>query len=653
MLYPILWLFASSFKGPSEVWADVMSLIPRQFTPQNYVNGWAGFGGITFATFYKNSLIYAGLGTVAAVLSSAVVAYGFARIRFAGRGFWFTCMLLTLMLPYQVVIIPQYVFFTKLNLVNTFYPLLLPRFFGMAFFIFMIMQFIRGIPKELDEAAEIDGCSQFGIFFRIILPLIRPALITATIFSFYWTWEDFLTPLVYLNEPKLYTISVALRSFADASGATDWGAIFAMSALSLVPVLACVHRVPAVPGPGHQHHRDEGLARGSDFAFQTFLGAACRTLPGRESLTPMRRAAEAAMPPPVRFGVIGVNHNHIYAQTDLLVRAGAELAGFFAEEGDLAAEYQRRYPQARRAGSRREILEDPRIHLIVSAAIPSERGPLGVEAMRHGKDYMSDKPAFTTLEQLAEARRAQAETGRIYSVCFSERFENAATVRAGELVKAGAIGKVVQTVGLGPHRLNRGSRPPWFFKRAQSGGILADIASHQMDQFLFMTGSTEAEVVAAQVANWNFPQWPEFEDFGDVVLRGNGGTGYARVDWFTPDGLSTWGDGRLVILGTDGYIELRKYVDIAGRPGASHLFLVDGKSARHVDAASGDLPYGRQLLADIVDRTETAMSQAHCFLACRLALEAQAKAVRLSGASAPAAPAPPERPSRTAGGRSR
>jgi multiple sugar transport system permease protein len=214
-----------------------MSLVPRHFSPENYVTGWRGFGGITFATFYKNSLIYAGVGTVAAVLSSALAAYGFARIRFAGRGFWFTCMLLTLMLPVQVTIIPQYIFFTKVNLVNTFYPLLLPRFFGMAFFIFMIMQFIRGIPRELDEAAEIDGCSHFGIFFRIILPLIRPALITATIFSFYWTWEDFLTPLVYLNEPKLYTISVALRSFADASGATDWGAIFAMSALSLVPVL--------------------------------------------------------------------------------------------------------------------------------------------------------------------------------------------------------------------------------------------------------------------------------------------------------------------------------------------------------------------------------------------------------------------------------
>jgi multiple sugar transport system permease protein len=236
MLYPILWLFASSFKGPSEIWGDVMSLVPRRFNLQNYVTGWAGFGGVTFATFYQNSLIYAGVGTVAAVLSSAVIAYGFARLRFAGRGFWFGCMLVTLMLPVQVIIIPQYVFFTKLNLVNTFYPLLLPRFFGMAFFIFMIMQFIRGIPKELDEAAEIDGCSQFGIFVRIILPLVRPALVTAAIFSFYWTWEDFLTPLVYLNEPKLYTVSVALRSFADSTGSTDWGAIFAMSALSLVPV---------------------------------------------------------------------------------------------------------------------------------------------------------------------------------------------------------------------------------------------------------------------------------------------------------------------------------------------------------------------------------------------------------------------------------
>jgi multiple sugar transport system permease protein len=236
MLYPILWLFASSFKGPAEIWTNVSSLFPQNPTLANYVSGWRGFGGITFATFYTNSFIYAGIGTLLAVVASALVAYGFARIQFVGRNIWFACMLMTLMLPVQVQIIPQYIMFSEIGWINTFYPLLLPRIGGQAFFIFMIMQFIRGIPRDLDEAAEIDGCGKAGIFFRIILPQITPALITAAIFSFYWTWEDFLTPLIYLNAPSLYTVSLALRSFADPSGATNWGAIFAMSSLSLVPV---------------------------------------------------------------------------------------------------------------------------------------------------------------------------------------------------------------------------------------------------------------------------------------------------------------------------------------------------------------------------------------------------------------------------------
>ncbi len=236
MIYPLLWLFASSFKGPSDIWTHITSLIPTQFTLINYSNGWAGFGGVSFQTFFQNSFIYAVFGTIFVVFSSAVVAYGFARIRFVGRGLLFACMLMTLMLPVQITIIPQYIIWSKIGLLNTFVPLLLPRLFGQAFFIFLMMQFIRGIPKELDEAARIDGCGHGGIFFRIILPLIVPALITSAIFSFYWTWEDFLTPLVYLNAPKLYTVSLALRSFADPSGQTDWGAIFAMSALSLVPV---------------------------------------------------------------------------------------------------------------------------------------------------------------------------------------------------------------------------------------------------------------------------------------------------------------------------------------------------------------------------------------------------------------------------------
>ena len=338
--------------------------------------------------------------------------------------------------------------------------------------------------------------------------------------------------------------------------------------------------------------------------------------------------------PAVRFSVIGLNHDHIYGQVNLLLRAGAELVDFFGVEPDLTAAFARAYPQARQARSQAEVLEDPTIQLIVSAAIPSDRAPLGVVAMRHGKDFMSDKPGFTSLDQLAEARQVQAATGRIYSICFSERFENAATVRAGELVAAGAIGRVLQTVGLGPHRANLARRPAWFFERERYGGIITDIASHQIDQFLFFTGSTAAEVVAAQVANYQHPEHPELEDFGDLLLRGRRGdgaeaTGYIRVDWFTPDGLPTWGDTRLTILGADGYIEVRKNCDIAGRPGANHLFLVDRSGAQYIDCSAVELPYGRQLVYDILNRAETAMPQAHCFLASELALRAEATATCL------------------------
>jgi multiple sugar transport system permease protein len=236
MLYPLLWVVASSFKPADQIFTNVMSLLPRTVTFENYGQGWAGFGGISFATFFTNSLIYAGGGTILTVVGSALTAYGFARLKFAGQRVWFTLMIMTLMLPVQVQVIPEYILFAKLGWLNTFWPLLLPRIGGQAFFIFMIMQFIRGIPRELDDAAAIDGCSEIGIFVRIILPLISPALMTAAIFSFYFTWNDFLHPLIYLNDPRLYTISVALRTFADPSTVTNWGAIFAMSTLGLIPV---------------------------------------------------------------------------------------------------------------------------------------------------------------------------------------------------------------------------------------------------------------------------------------------------------------------------------------------------------------------------------------------------------------------------------
>ncbi|GAB3985828.1 Gfo/Idh/MocA family oxidoreductase [Spirosoma daeguense] len=328
----------------------------------------------------------------------------------------------------------------------------------------------------------------------------------------------------------------------------------------------------------------------------------------------------------IRFSVIGMNHGHIYGQVSAVIRGGGELVSFYAKEADLAADFAKRHPQAKQAKSEAEILEDKSVQLVLSSAIANERAPLGIRVMKSGKDFMSDKPGITTLDQLAEVRKVQKETKRIYSIMYSERLENKATVKAGELVKAGAIGNVIQTIGLGPHRINPKTRAPWFWEKKQFGGIICDIGSHQFDQFLFFTGSTKADIVAAQVGNVHYPQYPNFEDFGDVMLRGDGGVGYIRVDWFTPDGLKSWGDGRLTILGTEGFIEIRKNIDPAGREGGSHLFITDQKETRYVDSSKVELPYGEQLVNDVLNRTETAMSQEHCLLAAELSIKAQKQA---------------------------
>ncbi|MBA3325891.1 MAG: Gfo/Idh/MocA family oxidoreductase [Rhodobacteraceae bacterium] len=328
----------------------------------------------------------------------------------------------------------------------------------------------------------------------------------------------------------------------------------------------------------------------------------------------------------LQFAAIGINHDHIYGQVNCLLRAGAELAAFHAAEDDLAAEFARAFPQARRVAEPAAILEDEAIGLIVSSAIPARRAGVALAAMRHGKDVMLDKPGVTDFDQLAEVRRVQAETGRIVSILYSEHFENPATVRAGELVAAGAIGEVVHTIGLGPHRLRRDTRPEWFFRRADYGGVLTDIGSHQCEQFLFFTGAEAAQVLSARVANRANPDRPGLQDVGDMHLACATATGMIRVDWFTPDGMPVWGDGRLFVTGTEGMIEVRKHVDIAGRAGANHLFLADRSGLRHIACDDGDLPYGPALIADIRDRTETAMPQARCFLAMELALTAQAMA---------------------------
>jgi predicted dehydrogenase len=335
--------------------------------------------------------------------------------------------------------------------------------------------------------------------------------------------------------------------------------------------------------------------------------------------------------PPLKFAAIGLDHRHIYDQVGRLREIGAECKGYHARDEAVPLEgFVKRFPELQRVADRRTLLEDPEVQLIVCAGIPGERAGIAIEAMRHGKDVMVDKPGVISADQLAAVQAVQRETGRIWSIDFSERFEVRAVTRATELVASGALGRVVQTAGFGPHRLNRATRPPWFFERAQTGGILIDIASHQIDQFLFFTGSDDAEIVASAVANYANPADPELEDFGEVLLRSDHANGYIRVDWYTPDGLANWGDGRLLILGTEGYIELRKYVDIGGRDGTDHLFLVTNQETRHIDCSDAPLPYFGRLRDDVFARTETAMAQAHCFKVCELALAAQAKAVRLA-----------------------
>lgn len=327
---------------------------------------------------------------------------------------------------------------------------------------------------------------------------------------------------------------------------------------------------------------------------------------------------------------IGLDHRHIYGQLGFMLEVGSRCKGWWTEgEPGTLPGFLKRFPDIPRVAERAALLEDPEVELVLIAAVPSERAALAIEAMERGKDVMVDKPGCTTLEQLEALRACVARTGRIWSVDFSERFEVRAMTRAAELVAEGTIGRVVQTVGLGPHRLNRPLRPDWFFKRLRYGGILCDIATHQIDQFLVFTGSNEVEIAAARVGNFANPDDPELEDFGEILLSGDGGQGYARVDWYTADALPTWGDGRLTILGSEGTIELRKYVDIAGRPGGDHLFLVNGERCEYLDCGDAPLPYFARLAADVRERGETAMPQAHAFRVTELAIMAQRQATRL------------------------
>jgi predicted dehydrogenase len=342
----------------------------------------------------------------------------------------------------------------------------------------------------------------------------------------------------------------------------------------------------------------------------------------------------------IKFSVCGMSHDHIYGMIGAVQRGGGVLVSAYGAEPDKVAAFTKRFPDVKMMGSVDEILNDSSTQLVLSSAIPDERAPLGLRVMKHGKDYLSDKPGATSLAQIEEIRRTINETKRIYAILYSERFEVKAAVKAGELVQAGAIGRVIQTINIAPHQVfqggadkfagGAGGRPEWFWDVNRYGGILTDIGSHQVDQFLFYTGSTEAEVVAAQVANVHHPEHPKFQDFGDMMLRGDRGLGYVRLDWFTPDGLGTWGDGRLFILGTDGYIEVRKYTDVARAKQGNNLFIVDKQQARYIDCNNLTLPFGAQFVSDVVNRTHTAQDQTQCLLAAELVVRAQMKAAKVT-----------------------
>ncbi len=380
--------------------------------------------------------------------------------------------------------------------------------------------------------------------------------------------------------------------------------------------------------------KDTPAAGRRDFLMAAGLGSAML------AFAPGDVVAEVLAPPPaetpkyhVKFAVIGMSHDHVLGMINTMQRGGGELVAYWGQEPDKLAAFAQRYPGVKRAMTQDEILGDPAIQLVLSSQIASERAGIGVRAMKAGKDFLADKPGITTLDDLARVRQTIAETGRLYGILYSERLEVRAAVHAGELIQQGAIGKVIQTVNIAPHQIFQplpgggvAPRPDWFWNDAQFGGILCDIGSHQIDQFLYYTGSTKAEVVASQVANLRHPQHPHFQDFGDMMLRGNEGFGYVRLDWFTPNGLGTWGDGRLFILGTDGYIEVRKYTNVAVSPHENNLFIVDGKSARYIDCSNGPLPFGPQFIADIVNRTHIAQDQTQALLAAELSIKAQLNA---------------------------
>lgn len=335
------------------------------------------------------------------------------------------------------------------------------------------------------------------------------------------------------------------------------------------------------------------------------------------------------------FSAARFDHGHIFGMCNALTEAGGTLKYVWDPDPKKVEQALKMYPGAIAARSEEEVLQDKETMMVAAAAVTSERGPFGVKVMDCGKDYFTDKAPFTTLDQLNAAKAKVAETGKKYMVYYSERLHVEGAIMAGYMIDQGEIGKVISVSGYGPHRIgNPASRPDWFFKKENYGGILCDIGSHQIEQYLYFAGEKDAKVVSSRIGNYGHPDHPELDDFGDCTITGaNGTTNYFRVDWFTPDGLGTWGDGRTFILGTEGYIEIRKYIDVAtGKEGGNHVILVNGKGEKHIDATGvTGYPFFGQLILDCLNRTENAMTQAHAFKAAELCVTAQNVATELTG----------------------
>jgi predicted dehydrogenase len=325
------------------------------------------------------------------------------------------------------------------------------------------------------------------------------------------------------------------------------------------------------------------------------------------------------------FAAAHLDHPHIYGQCEGLIEAGGTLRYVYDRNPEKLGAFLDKFPGVQVLSSEQELLDKPEIKLVAAAAIPNQRGPFGLRVMESGKDYFTDKTPFTRLEQLEAARQKVIETGKKYMVYYSERLHVESAIHAGDLVQAGAIGRVIQVLGLGPHRHGHNPRPDWFYQKEAYGGILCDIGSHQIEQYLFYGDVKDAKVLSARVENFHHQHHPELEDFGEANLQGdNGCSNYFRVDWFTPDGLGTWGDGRTIILGTEGYIELRKYIDVAKDKSGNHLYLVNAKNEYHMDLnGKVGYPFFGRLILDCLHRSETAMTQEHAFKAAELCLKAQ------------------------------